>query len=64
MSDESQKLPWTVKGIDPALREQSRKPARKMGLRIASWVSLTLAHAAQREEPPKPPEPDQSNANK
>jgi hypothetical protein len=42
------RLKWTVKGVDPAVREMSKKAARKAGMRVGSWVELALRNAAER----------------
>ncbi|CAN0400859.1 unnamed protein product, partial [Phaeothamnion confervicola] len=42
-------LQWTVKGIDPAVREMSRKAARKTGMRVGTWVEHALRNAAEEE---------------
>jgi hypothetical protein len=47
--DGARKLQWTVKGIDPAVRELSRKAARKSGMRVSSWVEMKLRTAAETE---------------
>jgi len=45
----ARKLQWTVKGIDPEVRELSRKAARKSGMRMGSWVETALRGAALNE---------------
>lgn len=47
--DSSERIQWTVKGIDKETLELSRREARKRGMKFGAWVNEVLRTAAQDE---------------
>lgn len=55
----SQKTTWTVKGIDPQVRELAKRQARKAGLTIGAWLNEAIrASEAQPGQDNTAPTPE------
>ena len=41
--------PWSVKGVDPETREAAKIAARRAGMTVSQWISLTIRTAATEQ---------------
>ncbi len=45
----AQNLPWSLRGVDPAVREAVKAAARRAGLSVADWLEQVSREEARRE---------------
>jgi localization factor PodJL len=55
------RVPWSVEGIDPSVRERAEAAARRAGMSLSDWLNSTLGDSAppnfrnSAEQRPSPP---------
>jgi len=45
-------LPWSVKGVEPEMREAAKEAAAAQGLTLGAWLNRLIAEAAGEAQPP------------
>ena len=40
------RVPWSVEGIDPSVRERAEAAARRAGMSLNDWLNSTLGDSA------------------
>ncbi len=49
-------MPWSVRGIDPEIREQAVEAAHRSGLSVGEWLNQVLAgNLDDEDDEPAPP---------
>ena len=48
-------IPWSVKGIEPEVREAAKHAARKAGMTLGEWLNTVILDQSDDPQPENPP---------
>ena len=48
-------IPWSVKGVEPELREVAKTAARRSGMTLGEWLNSAINEQADEKAPEAPP---------